>query len=93
MVEKVSPNEFRNFIITNFRYFINTKTAGGRQEIASRIMRFCDDVFKKNTTVAVAFSPELQNALLFVLEEFSANTNMMSMNMDRQMLRILDDLI
>ncbi len=93
MVEKVSPNEFRSFIINNFRYFINTKTANGRQEIATRIIKFCDDVVKKNTKAAVAYSPELQNALMFVIEEFSANTNMMSMNIDRQMLRILDDLI
>jgi len=93
MFEKVSPNEFRSFIITNFRHFINTKTAGGRQEISTRIVKFCDDVVKKNTKVAVAFSPELQNALMFIIDEFSANTNMMSVNMDRQMLRILDDLI
>jgi len=93
MVEKLSPNEFRSFVITNFRHFVNTKTASGRQEIAERIVKYCEDVFKKNTKAAVAFPPELQDALLFVLEELSANTNVMSVNMERQMLRILESLL
>jgi len=93
MAEKISPNEFRSFIISGFRLFINNKTLGGRQEIASRIIRYCDDVFRKNNPSALNFSQELQDALMFVVDEFSANTNVMSTNMEREMLRILDSLI
>jgi hypothetical protein len=93
MVDKVTPNEFRSFIVNNFRMFINNKTISGREEVAKRINKFCDEVVKKNTKAAVAFSPDLQNALMFVMDEFSANTNMMSNNIEKEMMRILEKLV
>lgn len=93
MVDKVSPNEFRSFIVSNFRQFLNNGTASGRLEVAKRINKYCDDVLKKNTTAATAFSPPLQNALMFVMEDFATNTNMMSNNIDKEMMRILEKLI
>ncbi len=93
MVEKVSPNEFRSFIVSNFRQYINNQTASGRGEVAKRINKFCDDTVKKNTKAAVAFSPQLQDALMFVMGEFSENTNMMSNNIEKEMMRILEKLI
>ena len=93
MVERISPNEFRNFVVSSFRMFVNNKTLGGRKEIATRIIKFCDDVFKKNSSSAVALSPVLQEALLFVVNDFSANTDVMSVNMEREMLRIIEELI
>ena len=93
MVEKVSPNEFRSFVVSNFRQFINNNTVSGRAEVAKRINKYCDDVLKKNTTAATAFSPPLQDALMFVMEEFAANTNMMSNNIEKEMMRILEKLL
>ena len=87
----MSPNEFRSFIVANFRMFINQGSIGGRQEVASRIVKECDKVLKSPTRTVL--SPPLQEALEFVLSEFAANTNMMSPNIQREMMRVLDKLI
>ncbi|MEM4337147.1 MAG: hypothetical protein QXG86_04035 [Candidatus Woesearchaeota archaeon] len=87
----MTPNEFRSFIISNFRMFLNQSTVGGRQEVHQRIVRECNKVLKSPTITIL--SPPLQEALEFVVTEFASNTNMMSPNIQREMLRILEKII
>jgi len=93
MPQEISPNEFRSFIISNFRMFINNNTIGGRQEVADRIIKECDKIAKNPVKLRTIFSPALEDALEFVIIDFSANTNMMSPNIEREMLRVLDKLM
>lgn len=87
----MSPNEFRSFIISNFRMFINQGSIGGRQEVANRIVKECDKVMRSPTRTVL--SPPLQEALEFIMTDFAANTNMMSENIQREMMRVLDKII
>ena len=87
----MSPNEFRSFIISNFRMFINQSSIGGRAEVASRIVKESNKIFK--SPAMLILSPPLQDALEFVVTEFAANTNMMSPNIQQGMMRILEQLM
>ena len=84
----MTPNEFRSFIISNFRMFINQSSIGGRTEVASRIVKESNKVFK--SPVMTILSPPIQEALEFIVTDFASNTNMMSPNIQREMMRILE---
>ena len=87
----MSPNEFRSFIISNFRMFINNSNIGGRQEVHNRIVKECDKVLKSPSRAVL--SPPLQDVLEFVMTDFASNTNMMSQNIQQEMMRVLEKLI
>ena len=87
----MTPNEFRSFIISNFRMFINQSSIGGRQEVHNRIVKECEKVFTSPTLTVL--SPAVQDALEFIVTDFASNTNMMSQNIQQEMMRILEKII
>ncbi|MBW3022774.1 hypothetical protein KY308_01595 [Candidatus Woesearchaeota archaeon] len=93
MPKFISPNEFRSFIISNFRLFVNCSTVDGRREVAKRIIDECEKIDKEEIKIAPSPSPLLKEALDFVVVDFAENTDVMNLSIQKNIMRFLDRLL